>query len=41
LVDAADGRRREVLAGQARDRARADRLTGLDIGIDDLTEDLP
>ena len=32
---------RELLVQPARDRARADRLAGGDIGVDDLAEDLP
>ena len=38
--DVADGRRRQLQARSPRDRARADRLAGLDIGIDDVAEDL-
>ena len=36
----ADRRRREVLAQQARQGARADRLAGRDIAVDDQPEDL-
>jgi hypothetical protein len=36
----ADGRRGELVLQAPRDRARAHRLAGGDVGVDDLAEDL-